>query len=425
MRIKNLQTLSFFVLIALLSAAPSFHKKLKRGKDVIQGEGENARWLYTGKTRDVYDPLDNAYMVTDTLNEMILREKEMDFSKYQILPVVSVWIDPEDLHDEGRGIFTNPLKKGRLWERASYISYYEKGEKKFSSFAGVRVHGGSSRRNEIKSFRFNFRKKYGESHFLTENLNTRSIIVRRESPYIFSNDFSYEAIRKAGGLAPKIQYAAVYLNGDFYQNLHIVEHQNSGQLSKKLQNKRIVYYKLKGNNKSRDRLLYESAIHKVKTLKGEKLVNYVKKEFDLDNLLPWYLMVTYLGMHDWVQGIWFKELDIENPKWKLIAWDFDTAFTNGYDPSKKSWEINGVDSLSKMYVASLQGNLFRAIYNTPELKEEMKERVENFCKMLNVTFLEKMIEYRELQKEFSNQSWIEESLSHYHEFFHKKKCLEI
>jgi len=114
-----------------------------------------------------------------------------------------------------------------------------------------------------------------------------------------------------------------------------------------------------------------------------------------------------------------------NPKWRLIGWDFDMAFLNGYDRSKKAWEIDGVESLSNMYVASLQGTLFRAMYKTPALKQMMRDRLDSFCKILGETSVEKMSEYKLLSTEYFNQNWTKESLEHYSNFFQNKKCLEI
>lgn len=170
----NLKILGYFLLIIGLCAVPYFHREIKKAVPLVQAESENARELYTGKTRAVYNPLDTAYIVTDTLKELIKKEEEQNFSKDSEWTTVSVWVDPKDLYDESRGILANPSKTGRIWERASYFNFYEKGEKKFSSFAGIRIHGGSSRlKSKRPTLRFNFRKSIGEDSFPLEGITLK------------------------------------------------------------------------------------------------------------------------------------------------------------------------------------------------------------------------------------------------------------
>ena len=78
------------------------------------------------------------------------------------LPLASLIADPADLWDEEQGIYTNPLERGREWERPIHLTYFdEQGEVGFQEMAGLRIHGNFSRSYSKKSFRLYFRQEYG------------------------------------------------------------------------------------------------------------------------------------------------------------------------------------------------------------------------------------------------------------------------
>src|SRR5690606_10743152 len=124
--------------------------KLKVAREKLATQSEKSSDFYTGQLGLVYNPLDKAYVVTDELKELIKKESTLDFSRYQQWPVISIWVNPEDLYSKDRGILENFEKRGGLWERASFVTYYENGEKNFSSYAGLRLHGGDSRLKKYK-----------------------------------------------------------------------------------------------------------------------------------------------------------------------------------------------------------------------------------------------------------------------------------
>jgi len=79
------------------------------------------------------------------------------------IPVLSVITDPSNLWGEN-GIYSNPENRGDEWERPATIEFFESnGSPGFSSDVGIRIHGGTSRVFEKKSFRYYFRSEYGQS----------------------------------------------------------------------------------------------------------------------------------------------------------------------------------------------------------------------------------------------------------------------
>jgi len=81
------------------------------------------------------------------------------------LPSISIVLPQADLFDVERGIYSHPRETGKGWERAAQIRFLPvDGSPGFEIKAGLRIHGGWSRRPEESpkhSFRLAFRKQYG------------------------------------------------------------------------------------------------------------------------------------------------------------------------------------------------------------------------------------------------------------------------
>jgi len=91
------------------------------------------------------------------------------------LPVLSLIMAPADLWDETTGIYANPYNHGIDWERPVSITLFTKENGvEFSSNAGIRIHGESSRASEKKSFRIYFRSEYGRSKLNYRLFETRA-----------------------------------------------------------------------------------------------------------------------------------------------------------------------------------------------------------------------------------------------------------
>lgn len=73
------------------------------------------------------------------------------------LPVIGLAIDPTNLWNKYAGIYTNPERRGRESERSVHVTWLPAQGPAFEFDAGIRIHGGTSRINEKKSFRLRFR----------------------------------------------------------------------------------------------------------------------------------------------------------------------------------------------------------------------------------------------------------------------------
>lgn len=432
----NAKSIGFILVILGLSIVPEFHKKLHRAREYFYEESENAREIYTGKTRAVYESLDAAYKVTPKLKQMVVKSGNVAPANFKLWPVVSIIADPIDLNDPHRGIFANPQKTGRLWERAAYFSYFENGERLFESYAGLRVHGGKSRGLKDRSLRLYFKKKYGEEQFLTDldiglakEAPIKRLLLRRDTEYNFATDFSFEIIRKLGGMAQKYKHVAVFVNGEFYDFSQMLNHPHEDQAKYFFGHDNFVFNKLKGDNKSEDHLLYENAIYRIKYAPEPISFEDMDRRFDLENFTANILAIMYTGTTDWAQGTIIKDQGDPDSKWQIISWDFDRAFypvpgKTHRGNLKNVWEMESFKIGMKQHDASLRSRLFnRLVKETPEYKSFVVAKVEElFEEVLTPEWVQtKLGEYERLAKDAGNPPEMVRSIEHIRSFVANRK----
>lgn len=84
---------------------------------------------------------------------------------FRVLPILALKLDPADLLDPSRGIYSNPMEQGELWERPVQARWFPvSGTNGFTISCGIRIQGGWNRRPEESpkhSLRLIFRNQYG------------------------------------------------------------------------------------------------------------------------------------------------------------------------------------------------------------------------------------------------------------------------
>lgn len=256
-------------------------------------------------------------------------------------PLVSMYIDENDLYNERTGIYANPLERGRNWERPCFLSYFNNGSLLFGSGAGVRIHGGTSRKHDVKNFRFYFRPAYGADRFGSTLLFDgrgdpleHIIIKKADGVHGFSNSISYDISRKVGCIAPYTKPVRFYLNGKPHGsgNAEIIEHLSREYLTAHLGHKDFIYYKEKGIKKvpSEYKELQEWA-------RRSPDVNFknVCKKIDIENFTSFWVFNIFMGNTDPYQGIALYNRHDPDAKWFWLTWDVDHCLVNVYEKDKQ------------------------------------------------------------------------------------------
>jgi len=288
------------------------------------------------------------------------------------LPILSVVVDEDDLYNERTGIFANHQKKGKQWERLSFLSYYNNGKLLFASGAGVRVHGGGDRSMKYKGMRFYFRDVYGAEQlkngilFSEQTEPIKRIIVRKEPA--FFNAIALDISRKIGCIAPYTQPVKVYFNGMHYDDHFVLtEHISEDYLYSLFGDENFIIERT--IKKRRDRStefddLRDWARNKDITM----TMTEVKKKVDIKNLSLWWISQLVCAGKDHYQGPAVLDKNNKNAKWFWINWDMDQSIRNTREKDKVIWEqelcLNEVmNSTSSLDRKDPRGVLFRRMMN--------------------------------------------------------------
>ena len=296
----------------------------------------------------------NDLQPTATPSSQILEARARDSG----LPSLSIIAGAEELLDPQSGILVNFLQRGRSWERAAYVSYFQDGELRFSSGVGLRVHGGKSREMPRKSLRLHFRELYGvpsvssDVLFDGKALPLRSVVVHsdlRERPsgvkWHFMNPLAYELARAIGCIAPRTQPVALYLNGD-YQGLYILtEHLSPEYFQARLGHSNFVMARTKRDTEQLpatvemgDPRLYRA--FRDWAADGNVDIAELSQRVDLENLTNWMISILFAGVTDPFQGPIILDTSDPNAKWYWVNWDMDHAFMDVYDQAPEPWDID-------------------------------------------------------------------------------------
>ena len=163
------------------------------------------------------------------------------------LPVLSLVTDPSHLWDEATGIYTNAQERGRGWEQPVTVEWLSlEGERGFNVGAGLRIHGGWSRRDSTKqSFRLYFRGEYGPTELAYPLFGAESgqmydrLVLRAGNQdswpcsnvvWCYRDDAVYvrdQLVRELHGamgqVAARGRWVAVYLNGVYWGLYNLTE----------------------------------------------------------------------------------------------------------------------------------------------------------------------------------------------------------
>ncbi len=262
-------------------------------------------------------------------------------------PVLSIVVDGEDLYGKKTGIVSNFKGRGRDWERFSYMSYFEDDHLLFATAAGLRLHGGASRKRKVHNFRLYFRDEYGASQFKpgllfspgTEPL--KKFVIRKDSRFITLLAFDIAA--RIGEQVPQSKPALFILNGKYRGIYSLTEHLAKDQWTNHLGHGNFIFYRFKGPRNKEARAGYKKLKKWAFQFPGRMSMEEAAKYVNMDNFCRHMFSNVFLGAVDWAQGAALLDKNAEEPKWSWINWDIDNSFIDYYNrfklkSSRKAWE---------------------------------------------------------------------------------------
>ncbi len=249
------------------------------------------------------------------------------------LPVVSIVAVPELLTGD-RGIYQN-YKQDR--EIRCNLKLFETDGRSFTIDAGVKMHGHTGLQAPKKSFKINFRNRYGQEYLTYPVYGDEgpdvydSLIIRSGQDYptsIFRDELFTSLAREMGGdvLAQRDKFSILYVNGEYYGIYCIKEAWTE-----------LMYAQNKGGSPDNVQIVQApvGASHEIYELfkfcrtydlSKDENYEYVASQVDIDSLIDWMIIEGYSTNGDVQQNLRYVRSKDTGWKWQFCLYDLDWAF---------------------------------------------------------------------------------------------------
>ncbi len=355
------------------------------------------------------------------------------------LPIVSITVDFEDLFDPVDGIYVlgekylslanadltedekqayaNFNQRGQAWERPVNITLFDAaGQPLFSQNAGIRIHGGGSRRNAQKSLRVYADCAYDSECFFTYPIfpafskeENQPIAPIYETFLLRNNGQDWLIGMMRDALAQDLlagtgldtqnqQPVTAFINGEYwgiyqlqerYDEYYLRNHYGipPGEATILRQNGELFRGSLE------DARNYSGLMDYIRThdLSAPQHFAYVNAKIDLENYTDYLIANIFLANTDWPDNniyLWKNSIDSLNPaaqsgldgRWRWMIFDMDFSF--GLQGYGSGYEHNTLLLAQKN---GWSGELFRSLLENENYRVFFINR---FAHHLNTTFTE-------------------------------------
>jgi hypothetical protein len=268
------------------------------------------------------------------------------------LPVISLSTDPGNFWNDEYGIYVkgtngalgdcgDTANYNQDWERPINIEFFENNQSIFNINAGVKIHGGCTRRLPQKALSIIARSSYGFNNIpysIFPNLpfNDYSSILLRNSgndngSTYFRDAFLQILLENHDIEIQAYRPATVFLNGKYFGLFNIREVENADYLvqHKNLPDKNIDLLYNENTVKQGSSENYDNLISFINNnnLSDTNNYNYVNTQMDIDNYIIYMLTEMYAANRDWFPGntkFWREQTD--NSKWRWFLNDLDYSY---------------------------------------------------------------------------------------------------
>ncbi len=288
------------------------------------------------------------------------------------LPVISLATDGRHFFDDDTGIYVpgslyknvvperpwenpaNYTQSGREWERPVSVEFYERdGTQGFSLNAGVRIHGGATTANPIKSLRLYFRKEYGQGRlnyrlFPDRDYEKFDVLVLRSSGNdhdgsLFRDALMQRLLEEGHTSVDTLGYrpAVVFLNGEYWGIHNIRERADEEYIAEKygIDPNRIDLLEFNAEPIAGDADHYNAMIQYLKDhdIRERQHYEYIQTQLDVDNYIDYMAAQIYYNNTDWPGNnirMWREKTDSysqgaaygRDGRWRWIVFDTDFGF---------------------------------------------------------------------------------------------------
>ena len=249
------------------------------------------------------------------------------------LPVVSIVADPSTLFGS-KGIYTN------YWwdtEVRCNLKLFELDGNSFGIDCGLKMHGHTGLKSPKKSFKVNFRGRYGQD-ILTYPVYGEegpdvydSLIIRAGQDYpfsIFRDELFTSLARDISDemLAQRDKFSILYVNGEYYGIYCIKEAWTELMYAQKMggspENVEIVQAPVDDTHE----IYHLTQFCRNNDMTNDANYEYVASKVDIDNLIDYMIIQGYCTNGDVQQNLRYIRSADTGYKWQLAFYDVDWSF---------------------------------------------------------------------------------------------------
>jgi len=397
--------------------------------DILKNEGlvkavPNDYDIYQKTNKDNLFPSENIFQKKRIIDDIIFQSNSEGYNGFtstqsispQIIdqgyPIIAITCPNADLYSLASGIVVNYQRRGDDWERLCQISYFDKGILQFATSAGLRLHGGKSRKlksglvgdalvaaakNKFSSFRFYFRKKYGTQAFKPnvlfgrETYPIRTLVLRNMgvAKWPFKACMGFDIADQIGSVTPLHTPVAIYLNGQQYGVGFLAEHLSVKQWTARLGHDQFAMHRYKGTSDDATKLQYQQLVRWAMDRTQRLSLKQAAGRIDIDNFTNYLMTLMYTGVSDGLQGAALLDMSTATPVWQWINWDLTNV----------KWRSPKTDSIewgfAKKGYGGLQPLIFsRLLQEDPQYVTYFLDAITDLVNhRISLSFIKNRIEY--------------------------------
>ena len=246
------------------------------------------------------------------------------------VPTLSLYVSDPDLYDRATGILANKHAHGRAWERPATLTYFDRGQVRFASTAGVRVHGGGSRATSPRQgYRVYLRREYEavpipaglifaapHAHPVRVLMVHNDVREREGVRWALTNPLAYDIAATVGAITSPSRPVRFFLNGEFQGVFVLYEHFHPNHYFR-AHGQRAV--RLEGDE-------FEALAGQIRSLTPITMAT-AGEIVDIENLTRWFIAIAFCATRDPFQGpSQFRDASRARAQWFWVNWDMDASF---------------------------------------------------------------------------------------------------
>lgn len=363
----------------------------------------------------VFDQLGNS---SEVITHTYFVDDEME-DKYSF-PIMSISTDIYNLYgyDTGinvPGLFYDPtieevsnqnrtgnyFQTGTEWEKPIFIEMFDQsGNRIIAQEAGIRTHGGLSRKYPVKSYRIYARSEYDTENYFDyqffdeSEINQFKRFILRGGGQAYQYSFMGEAAAQSllHELDLEMQYSQpviLFLNGEYFGIRNIRDRLDDWYLQIKYDIPREDVTILQGHGSlaegnplgaSHYLSMYRYAT--TNNMANQKNYEYVETLMDMDNFIDYYAAQIYFANVDWPQNnieYWRYNIRYDKTKgagqdgrWRWMVFDVDAGF-NATASFNSSYDFNAFERL--IGDSWKTGKLFTSLLDNQEFRTKFIRRM--------------------------------------------------